>query len=65
MKPDYLRKNLIISKTMSSSADNLSEDMIMETHDRSIDPDSFRSGHGHPMDWIAKPFSIIFTAGKP
>ncbi len=33
----------------------------METFDRSSYPDSLHSGHGHPRDWIAKPYSIVST----
>jgi len=35
--------------------------MIMEAFDRSSYPDSLHSGHGHPRDWIAKPYSIVST----
>ena len=35
--------------------------MIMETRNRSSYPDSPHPGHGHPSDWIAKPYSIVFT----
>jgi PAS domain S-box-containing protein len=35
--------------------------MIMETRDRCSYPDSPHSGYGHPSDWIAKPYSIMFT----
>jgi hypothetical protein len=33
----------------------------METRARSSDPDSPHPGHGHPSDWIAKPYSTMFT----
>ncbi len=36
--------------------------MIMETRNRSSYPDSPHPGRGHPSDWIAKPYSIVFTA---
>jgi PAS domain S-box-containing protein len=36
--------------------------MIMETHARSSYPDSPQPGYGHPSNWIAKPYSIVFTA---
>jgi len=31
----------------------------METRDRSSYPESPHPGHGHPSDWIAKPYSIM------
>ena len=36
--------------------------MIMETRDRCSYPDSPHPGHGHPSDWITKPYSIVFIA---
>jgi PAS domain S-box-containing protein len=36
--------------------------MIMETRDRSFYPDFPHPGHGHLIDWITKPYSIIFIA---
>jgi len=33
----------------------------MKMRDRSSYPDSPHPGHGHPGDWIAKPYSIMFT----
>ena len=33
----------------------------MKMRDRSSYPDSPHPGHGHPSDWIAKPYSIVFT----
>jgi PAS domain S-box-containing protein len=35
--------------------------MIMKTRPRSSYPDSPHPGHGHPSDWISKPYSILFT----
>jgi PAS domain S-box-containing protein len=35
--------------------------MIMETRARASYPDSPHPGHGHPSEWIAKPYSIVFT----
>lgn len=35
--------------------------MIMETRDRSFYPASPHPGHGHLTDWIANPYSIVFT----
>ncbi|MCK9363788.1 MAG: PAS domain S-box protein [Syntrophales bacterium] len=35
--------------------------MIMKMRNRSSYPDSPHPGHGRPSDWIAKPYSIIFT----
>ncbi|MHB8091272.1 MAG: PAS domain S-box protein [Syntrophales bacterium] len=34
--------------------------MIMKMRNRSSYPDSPHPGHGHPGDWIAKPYSIMF-----
>ena len=34
--------------------------MIMKMRNRSSYPDSPHPGHGHPGDWITKPYSIIF-----
>jgi PAS domain S-box-containing protein len=36
--------------------------MIMETRDRSSSTESPHHGHGHPGDWITKPYSIVYTA---
>ena len=33
----------------------------METRARASYPDSPHPGHGHPSEWIAKPYSIVFT----
>jgi len=34
----------------------------MKMRNRSSCPDSSHPGHGHSSDWIAKPYSIVFTA---
>jgi hypothetical protein len=36
--------------------------MIMETRNRSSYPDSPHPCHGHSIDWIAKPYSILNLA---
>jgi len=36
--------------------------MIMKMRNRCAYPDSPHPGHGHLSDWIAKPYSIVFTA---
>ena len=34
----------------------------METRNQCSYPDSPHPGHGHPSEWIAKPYSAVFTA---
>ena len=36
--------------------------MIIKSRARSSYPDFPHPGYGHPSDWIAKPYSIVFTA---